>query len=100
MKTISEETILVPSILADVVAAEAERIANKPLPELPGHLAQRAERAYQAHPSWRKKAQRGRGDREFVLAFMRHWAAVWMLRNGRAQREDIPANFANGASAQ
>lgn len=95
IKSIAEDTPLVPHIVADIVAGEAETLVRREvLRGLRNHLVGKAESTYLKNTSWRKKI-RGRNGREYLYSFMRHWAAAWMLNNG-IRRGEIPTNFANG----
>lgn len=97
MKTISEDTPLIPEIIADTVCAEALS-AGFALPEgAAASLAARAERQYQGAggPQFAKRCRSASG-REYLYAFMRHWLAAMLIENG-TPRESIPQSWANGS---
>jgi hypothetical protein len=81
MSRIEEETVLLPYIIADATVARMG-LNSEALVE---HLAARAERCYATNKLWAKKIRSAKG-REFLYAFMEHWAKAVIIRNRRHVR--------------
>lgn len=98
IKPISEETVLLPEVIADNVAHELGVYLYKKYgtelqdtERLVTVLADRAEQVYQTRPDLRKKIRKSATyGRSWLYSFMRHWLAA-ELKDSR-----IPASFANG----
>jgi hypothetical protein len=98
MKTIEEDTPLIPSIIAENVVAEVGDLIHYLNPTDPAgaRLVRRAEHLYQVNPEFAKKLRRrGNGGRDTLYAFMRHWLAAYLLDAGCA-RDLIDPDWANG----
>lgn len=80
---ITNETDLIPEIIADTVCNELltrNLLAPEQNASLQAHLIMRAERCYDASCAFRKKLRRATG-RDSLYAFMRHWSADFILKN-------------------
>lgn len=97
MKSIYEDTPLIPEIIADTVCREACSAGLTPPEGAVASLAARAERQYAGAggPQFAKRCRSASG-REYLYAFMRHWLAAMLLRNG-TPRDSIPQSWANGS---
>lgn len=89
LKSISEDTPLIPEIIADQVIAEA-RQKHSDLPEgLCDRLCVRAEMHYQQGKQFTRKIRSSKG-REWLHAYMVHWLAAILIRGNFPHREIIP----------
>lgn len=88
MKSIAEDTPLIPEIIAGQVCAEAGELARH-IPS--ADLCLRAEIHYHMNAPFRRKMRSAR-CREWLTAFMRHWLASVLLRNG-VRREELPEEW-------
>jgi hypothetical protein len=77
MSRIETETVLLPYIIADATCARMG-LNSEALVE---HLVTRAERCYASNKRWAKKIRSAAG-RDFLYAFMEHWAKSVITRNG------------------
>lgn len=76
---IADDTNVLPSHLAAVVANGVQELKAKPLQSLIDHLCARAERMYSRNREFRHGVQReGARGRSYLQAFMRGWAAEWV----------------------
>ncbi len=91
---ISDETPIVPCIVADIVISEARTFASFDNDSAESYILARAENCFEKNKSFRRKILGNKG-REYLYAFMRHWLAAHLLDNG-ISREKIPASWANG----
>jgi hypothetical protein len=96
MKTIPEDTPLIPEIIAEQVVSEIRHL--NPPAEAAASLAARAEDHYNRDKGFTRKVRSARG-REWLYSFMRHWLAGDMVRAG-CPRENLPPGFANGQEPQ
>ncbi len=89
MKTIFEDTPIIPEVIADAVCAEAGELVRFFLDEPVVSLCERADRHYQGAggPSFARRI-RGKDGREYLHGFMRHWLAAMLLEAG-CPREKI-----------
>jgi hypothetical protein len=90
--TISEATPLIPEILADQVCAEALALTGSHPPAV--YLCKRAEHHYATNAIFAKKMH-APDCRETLTAFMRNWAAGYLVKHG-TPRERIPGYWSNG----
>lgn len=95
MKSIYEETVLIPKIIADCIGDEAQAIAKKELPGLTNYLVERAETIYKNNARFRRQI-RGESGRDCLYMFMRHWAAGWLFTEKIMRLSDIPSDFKRG----
>lgn len=98
MKTISEDTPLIPEIIADIVVREAGNLIEHALApaEAVSRLAARAERHYAGDggPQFAKRIRSTHG-REYLHAFMRHWLATELIEAG-VSRCQLPYEWGTG----
>lgn len=97
--SISEDTCILPDVIADAVVREVSaylqtkynvELANTEY--LTMKLADYAEHIYQVRPDFRARFRcNATYGRDWLYCFMRHWLAA-ELKDSR-----IPASFANGA---
>ena len=98
IKSIAEETVILPDVIAESVCREVSlylyRNHGTVLADHAKHaetLINRAERIYRARPDIRKKFRRNNTyGRDWLYTFMRHWLA------GELKDSRVPASFANG----
>lgn len=98
IRPISEETVILPDVIADSIVREVERyLYNLDKTELQDRekyvnvLTDTAERLYRVRPDIRVKFRRNNTyGRDWLYTFMRHWLAA-ELKDSR-----IPTSFANG----
>ena len=100
MKTIFDDTPLIPEILAQVVVREAGNLiehVHAPA-EAVARLAARAERHYQGEgsPLFAKRIRSKQG-REYLHAFMRHWLAAELIEAG-VSRCQLPYEWGTGGT--
>lgn len=80
MKTIEKDTALLPYVIADRVASDYPVVYE----ELTEFLANKAERCYARNKHFAKGVRRaGDRGRDFLYAFMYHWADGWVKRHVR-----------------
>jgi hypothetical protein len=109
MKTIEEETVLLPIVAADAVIHElalylhGKGIELKASDDLANKLADRAEHCYAKNPNFRRRlrsqADQGRAGRDWLYAFMRHWLSAEFPHGSEIER-NLPYNFRIGRPAQ
>jgi hypothetical protein len=105
MKTIEEETVLLPVVVADSIIGELARHLDARgirLPDddgLSDRLADRADHLYQVNPDFRKKmrsnADQGRAGLNWLRCFMRHWLSA-EYPMGSEVRRNLPEGFCIG----
>lgn len=95
MPKIEIDTPLLPIIVADCVIAELSHYYGQPLTDndrlLSANLALTADRIYSVNDTFHRRI-RGRGGRDYLYCFMRHWLAAEMISRGLR----VPDSFANG----
>lgn len=98
MKTIAEDTPLLPHLVADCVCAEAGPLIEHAPADAPARLAERAERHYQGAggPQFAKRLRSASG-REYLYAFMWHWLAAELVAAG-VSRCQLPYGWAEGGT--
>ena len=98
MKTISEDTPLIPEIIADMVIAEAGPLIEHAHADPLARLVARAERHYHGAggPQFAKRIRSASG-REYLHAFMRHWLAAELIEAG-VSRCQIPYGWGTGGT--
>ena len=98
MSTISEDTPLLPEVIADAVCREAGELLKHAPADVRSHLCERAERHYQGAggPAFAKRI-RGKYGREALYSFMRHWLAAMLIEAGVC-RCQLPYGWSNGAT--
>jgi hypothetical protein len=109
MKTISEETPILPVVVADAVIHElayylhGKGIELKVSDDLADKLADKAEHCYANNPAFRKrirsKADQGRAGRDWLYAFMRHWLSA-EFPHGSEVWQNLPSDFCVGRPAR
>jgi hypothetical protein len=105
VKTISEETVILPVVVADAVIGELalylhkKGIELKTNDDLADKLADKAEHCYAKNPSFRKRiksqANQGCAGRDWLYAFMRHWLSAEFSHGSEVHR-NLPYNFCVG----
>jgi hypothetical protein len=78
MSRIEMETALLPYVIADATVARMG-LNSEAMVE---HLVNKAERCYAANKRLAKKIRSASG-RDFLYAFMEHWAKSVIIRNSR-----------------
>jgi hypothetical protein len=109
MKTIDEETVILPVVVAEAVIHElafylhGRGIALDVNDTLADKLADRAEHCYAVNPAFRKRirsqADQGRAGRDWLYAFMRHWLSAEFPHGSEIHR-NLPYNFCIGRPAR
>lgn len=102
MKSIAEDTPIIPDMVADAVVREVELWSGAELPArsvLVQVLVDRAETVYQNNDRFRRSIRsQGNKGRDTLYAFMRHWLTGqvnWYVNGKR-----LPDSFANGIELQ
>ena len=108
MKTISEETVILPVVVAGAVIHEltlylhGKGIELKANDNLANKLADKAEHCYTKNPAFRRRLQsqanRGQAGRDWLYAFMRHWLSA-EFPHGSLVHRNLPYNFCVGKAA-
>jgi hypothetical protein len=108
VKTISEETVILPVVVAGAVISElavylqGKGIVLKVGDELADKLADKAEHCYAKNSAFRKRlrsqANQGCAGRDWLYAFMRHWLSAEFPHGSEVYR-NLPYNFCIGRKA-
>lgn len=102
MSTITDDTPIIPEIIADAVIAEAGdliyHLNPDAVPTPRARLVARAERHYQGDggPQFAKRI-RSKFGREYLHSFMRHWLAAELLEAG-VSRCQLPYEWGTGGT--
>ena len=98
MKSISDDTPLIPELIADMVIGEAGPLIEHAPADPLARLAARAERHYQGAggPQFAKRL-RSKCGREYLHAFMRHWLAAELIEAG-VSRCQLPYEWGTGGT--
>ena len=98
MKTISDDTPIIPEIIADAVIAEAGNLIEHAPADPLARLCERAERHYHGVPGCAfTRRIRSHSGREYLHAFMRHWLAAELIEVGVC-RCQLPYEWGTGGT--
>jgi hypothetical protein len=95
---LERDTLLMPTVIAETVVAEAERFLHDDLPSgLAERLAARAGHLYAVNPRF-KKILNGPDNqgRDLLYVSMRHWTAGWLQREQNPLFKRFPREYAMG----
>jgi hypothetical protein len=97
-RSIEEETVIAPWIVASSVWEEASVWLKEELPrEWIERLARMAENLYLLNSQFRRRARgRGNAGRDYVWAFMRHWLSALLYRRRPGLYARLPDRYALG----
>jgi hypothetical protein len=102
MRTIEQDTPILPYVIADSVIRELARYLHREhsidldnAADLETALSSKADRCYQ-HNAFFAKRIRGASGRDYLYAFMRHWLSAEVCDQRPGLRYKIPARFMNG----
>ena len=97
LRTIAEDAIVLPWVVADTVIEQAESVLASNLSHdiLRTYLVDHAELAYQKNKDWAAKIRSYKG-RDILYAYMQHWLAGWLRNNEPSLFRLLPIEFSTG----
>jgi hypothetical protein len=95
MRTIEQDTPILPFIVAESVIGKAEQLTNKSIPVAAvDYLVERAEQVYRHNKTFAKKIRAsGNAGRDHLYVFMEHWLAAYLKKNDPEIHGALPRGY-------